>query len=55
MSQLQPSIPELVGEVEKAIAAAAQAGQTMILVSHDMSFVFPGGRQGLVPRQGENY
>ena len=29
--------PELVGEVEKAIAA--QAGQTMILVSHDMSFV----------------
>ena len=31
--------PELVGEVEKAIAAAAQAGQTMILVSHDMSFV----------------
>ena len=31
--------PELVGEVEKAIAAAAQAGQTLILVSHDMSFV----------------
>ena len=31
--------PELVGEVEKAIAAAAQAGQTMTLVSHDMSFV----------------
>ena len=31
--------PELVGEVEKAIEAAAQAGQTMILVSHDMSFV----------------
>lgn len=31
--------PELVGEVEKAIVAAAQAGQTMILVSHDMSFV----------------
>ena len=31
--------PELVGEVEKAIAAAAQAGQTMILVSHDMRFV----------------
>ena len=30
--------PELVGEVEKA-TAAAQAGQTMILVSHDMSFV----------------
>ena len=32
--------PELVGEVEKAIAAAAQAGQTMILVSHDMNFVY---------------
>ena len=31
--------PELVGEVEKAIVAAAQAGQSMILVSHDMSFV----------------
>lgn len=31
--------PELVGEVEKSIANAAQAGQTMILVSHDMSFV----------------
>lgn len=31
--------PELVGEVEKSIAAAAKAGQTMILVSHDMAFV----------------
>ena len=31
--------PELVGEVEKSIADAAEAGQTMILVSHDMSFV----------------
>ncbi len=31
--------PELVGEVEKAIANAAQAGQTMILVSHDMAFI----------------
>lgn len=31
--------PELVGEVEKSIADAAKAGQTMILVSHDMSFV----------------
>lgn len=31
--------PELVGEVEKSIALAAQAGQTMVLVSHDMSFV----------------
>ena len=31
--------PELVGEVEKSIADTAQAGQTMILVSHDMSFV----------------
>lgn len=32
--------PELVGEVEKAIATAAKAGQTMILVSHDMGFVY---------------
>lgn len=32
--------PELVGEVEKAIADAAKAGQTMILVSHDMNFVY---------------
>lgn len=32
--------PELVGEVEKAIALAAKLGQTMILVSHDMGFVY---------------
>lgn len=31
--------PELVGEVEKSIANAAKYGQTMVLVSHDMSFV----------------
>ena len=31
--------PELVGEVEKSIANAAKTGQTMVLVSHDMSFV----------------
>lgn len=31
--------PELVGEVEKSIAKAAKSGQTMVLVSHDMSFV----------------
>ena len=31
--------PELVGEVEKSIANAAKSGQTMGLVSHDMSFV----------------
>ena len=29
----------LVGEVEKSIANAAKSGQTMVLVSHDMSFV----------------
>ena len=33
--------PELVGEVEKSIADAAKSGQTMILVSHDMNFVYP--------------
>ena len=32
--------PELVGEVEKSIADAAKAGQAMILVSHDMNFVY---------------
>ena len=32
--------PELVGEVEKSIADAAKSGQTMILVSHDMNFVY---------------
>ncbi|MFS1663392.1 amino acid ABC transporter ATP-binding protein [Streptococcus sp. zg-JUN1979] len=32
--------PELVGEVEKAIANAAKQGQTMVLVSHDMNFVY---------------
>lgn len=32
--------PELVGEVEKSIAAAAASGQTMVLVSHDMAFVY---------------
>ena len=31
--------PDLVGEVEKSIANAAKSGQTMVLVSHDMSFV----------------
>ena len=31
--------PELVGEVEKSIANAAKSGQTMVLVSNDMSFV----------------
>ena len=31
--------PEVVGEVEKSIANAAKSGQTMVLVSHDMSFV----------------
>ena len=33
--------PELVGEVEKSIADAAKSGQTMILVSHDMSLCSP--------------
>lgn len=32
--------PELVGEVEKAIEVAAKNGQTMVLVSHDMAFVY---------------
>ena len=32
--------PELVGEVEKSIANAAKQGQTRVLVSHDMNFVY---------------
>ena len=32
--------PELVGKVEKSIANAAKQGQTMVLVSHDMNFVY---------------
>lgn len=32
--------PELVGEVERSIADAAKTGQTMILVSHDMNFIY---------------
>ncbi len=32
--------PELVGEVEKSIVDAAKSGQTMILVSHDMNFIY---------------
>ena len=32
--------PELVGEVEKSIANAAKQGQTVVLVSHDMNFVY---------------
>ena len=31
--------PELVGEVLSVIKAAAKAGNTMILVSHELSFV----------------
>ena len=33
-------VPELVGEVEKSIVDAAKSGQTMILVSHDMNFIY---------------
>ncbi|MFX3720966.1 amino acid ABC transporter ATP-binding protein, partial [Streptococcus suis] len=32
--------PELVGEVERSIADAAKTGQTMMLVSHDMNFIY---------------
>ena len=32
--------PELVGEVEKSIVDAAKSGQTMILVSPDMNFIY---------------
>ncbi|GFH40183.1 amino acid ABC transporter ATP-binding protein [Lactococcus insecticola] len=32
--------PELVGEVQASIIQAAKAGQTMIIVSHEMDFVY---------------
>lgn len=32
--------PELVGEVQEAILLAAREGQTMLLVSHEMDFVY---------------
>lgn len=32
--------PELVGEVQASIVKAAKAGQTMIIVSHEMDFVY---------------
>ena len=44
--------PELVGEVEKSIADAAKAGQTMILVSHDMNFVYQVADQVLFLDKG---
>ncbi|KHD45467.1 amino acid ABC transporter ATP-binding protein [Streptococcus hongkongensis] len=45
--------PELVLEVEKAIAVAAEAGQTMILVSHDMNFVYQVADKVLFLDQGK--
>ena len=44
--------PELVGEVEKSIANAAKTGQTMVLVSHDMSFVAQVGDKVLFLDKG---
>ena len=44
--------PELVGEVEKSIADAAKSGQTMILVSHDMNFVYQVADKGHILEQG---
>lgn len=45
--------PELVGEVEKSIADAAKAGQTMILVSHDMNFVYQVANKVLFLDKGQ--
>ncbi|AXQ79248.1 amino acid ABC transporter ATP-binding protein [Streptococcus chenjunshii] len=44
--------PELVGEVEKSIADAAKSGQTMVLVSHDMNFVYQVADKVLFLEQG---
>ncbi|EHI68881.1 amino acid ABC transporter ATP-binding protein [Streptococcus ictaluri] len=45
--------PELVGEVERSIANAAKAGQTMVLVSHDMNFVYQVADKVLFLDQGK--
>lgn len=45
--------PELVGEVEKSIADAAKSGQTMVLVSHDMNFVYQVADRVLFLDQGK--
>ncbi|GFG47041.1 UNVERIFIED_CONTAM: amino acid ABC transporter ATP-binding protein [Streptococcus canis] len=45
--------PELVGEVERAIADAAKSGQTMVLVSHDMNFVYQVADRVLFLEQGK--
>ncbi|MDV5977399.1 UNVERIFIED_CONTAM: amino acid ABC transporter ATP-binding protein [Streptococcus canis] len=45
--------PELVGEVEKSIAQAARSGQTMVLVSHDMNFVYQVADKVLFLDQGK--
>ena len=45
--------PELVGEVEKSITDAAKSGQTMVLVSHDMNFVYQVADRVLFLDQGK--
>lgn len=45
--------PELVGEVERSIIDAAKAGQTMILVSHDMAFVYQVADRALFLDKGK--
>mgnify|MGYP003280043516 FL=1 len=45
--------PELVGEVEKSIVDAAKSGQTMILVSHDMNFIYQVADKVLFLEKGQ--
>lgn len=47
--------PELVGEVEKSITDAAKSGQTMVLVSHDMNFVYQVADRVLFLDQGKSW
>jgi polar amino acid transport system ATP-binding protein len=45
--------PELVGEVLSAITETARAGQTMLLVSHEMNFVYQVATKVLFLDQGK--
>ncbi|MDR1605711.1 MAG: amino acid ABC transporter ATP-binding protein [Streptococcaceae bacterium] len=45
--------PELVGEVQASIIQAAKAGQTMIIVSHEMDFVYHVATKVIFLEQGK--
>jgi len=45
--------PELVGEVQASIVDAAKTGQTMIIVSHEMDFVYNVATKVIFLEQGK--